>query len=156
MKWHYFFTGLAMVLVFILAYTTAAKLFNLSHYTRAMFAQPLPAWVTHMVVYLVPAAEICAISLIVAPYTRVKGLWFATGLFAVFALYTTWIFATGQNKTTCPCGGLFSFLNWRNHLLVNCTLTLMAAIAAIGHQYQPNIFHGHEKRGNADAPDQTK
>lgn len=142
-----------LILVFILAYTTASKLFNWPHYIRAMLAQPFAGWLNHLLVYAVPALETIAIMLLLIQSTRKTGLWLTTALLFLFTAYAAWILRTGQDKTTCACGGLFSQLSWKNHLLVNTVITLLALLTSIFYNKLFNIFHGHEKRRNADASD---
>lgn len=142
-----------LILVFILSYTTASKLLNWPHYTSAMLAQPFAGWFNHLLAYAIPALETIATILLLIQSTRRTGLWLTTALLFLFTAYTAWILGTGQDKTTCACGGLFSQLSWKNHLLVNTGITLLALLTTIFYNKSFNIFHGREKRGNADASD---
>ncbi|MES2005561.1 MAG: MauE/DoxX family redox-associated membrane protein [Bacteroidota bacterium] len=140
-----------LTLVFILAYTTASKLLNWQHYNRAMLAQPFEKWFNYTLIYCIPLFESAAIVLLLIHRTRRTGLWITTALLFLFTAYTTWILSSGRNRSTCPCGGLFSQLSWKNHLIVNTSLTVLALLTTIFYNRSFNIFHGHEKRRNADA-----
>lgn len=145
-----------LLLVFVLSYTTAAKLLNFSHYTRSMLSQPVAEWVIYGLIYLVPLVEGIAILLLLLPSTRKKGFWLSTALMCVFTFYVCYILLSGLAQHTCPCGGLFSQLNWSEHLLVNSSLLLISFLASLFDEPVSRIFHGREKRGNADASEQTK
>ncbi|WP_370869410.1 MauE/DoxX family redox-associated membrane protein [Sediminibacterium sp.] len=142
-----------LILVFILAYTTASKLLNWPHYTRAMLAQPFTDWFNQILIYAIPTLETSAILLLLINKTRKAGLRLTTVILFLFTAYTAWIFASGKDRSTCPCGGLFSQLSWTNHLIVNTSITLLALLTTIFYNSSLNIFHGHEKRRNADASD---
>jgi len=50
---------------------------------------------------------------------RRTGLLATSVLLLFFTVYVAYIKISGYEATTCPCGGLFSSLNWNQHFLVN-------------------------------------
>ncbi len=84
---------------------------------------------------------------------RKMGLWITTLLMFLFTAYVFMIRFTALENTTCPCGGLFSQLNWNQHTWINTTLTILASTTTILYSKR---FPGHGKRRNADASIQTK
>lgn len=142
-----------LVMVFVLVYTGLTKWINFSHFSRSMLSQPLPHALTNLLIYLIPTVEIAAALLLIPQETRQLGLWVTSILMMAFTGYVFYIRLSPLGNTTCPCGGLFSQLNWNQHTWVNSLLTMIAIAAAILNR---NIFPGHGKRRNADASIQTK
>lgn len=144
------------LLIFILSYTTASKLFNFSHYSRSMLSQPFAHWVSSILIFLVPLIEIFLIILLIRSDWRRKGFLYSFFLMSAFTLYVFYVYFSDLDKSICPCGGLFSQLNWLQHLFVNSLLTLFSLAAYLLYPDTDNLFHGREKRGNADASESNK
>jgi uncharacterized membrane protein YqaE (UPF0057 family) len=143
------------ILIFVLTYTAFSKLFNFTHYARAMYAQPLPRWNARLLIYLIPTFEVCLAIMLILSKTRKPAYWASAILMTSFTAYVLYIKAMGLEKKTCPCGGLFSDLNWNQHLWINIALTVLSWMAVILYT-KNNRIPGHGTRRNADASNQTK
>lgn len=114
------------VLIFVLIYTASAKLLNFPHYANSMRSQPLPTLLRLPLTYLIPVLEVLFAYLIMVKGLRRIGLLGTSVLLLLFTGYVGYIKLSGYEATTCPCGGLFSSLNWNQHLLVNSALTALS------------------------------
>ncbi len=142
-----------LLLLFVLLYTGLTKWINFSHYSRSMLSQPLPSGWLNILMYVIPIIEIIAAILLIPQQTRQLGLWITSIIMTAFTAYVVYIKLSALENTTCPCGGLFSKLNWNQHTWVNSLLTIIAMTATLLNR---NLFPGHGKRRNADASIQTK
>ncbi len=143
-----FITTSWLLLLFVLVYTAFAKLLNLNHYKRSMYSQPLPEWLVDWLVYLIPFTELLAATLLILSTLRLIGLILTSSLMLLFTGYVLFIRFTAWELTTCPCGGLFSQLNWVQHTWVNSALTILSITTTILYL---KSFPGHGKWRNADA-----
>jgi uncharacterized membrane protein YhaH (DUF805 family) len=123
-QWVLFF--LCSLFIFVLIYTASSKLFNFSHYVNSMQSQPISKWVSTTLTYLIPVAEVVLAYCIYNKDLRSIGLLGTTFLLFAFTGYVAYINISGLYSTTCPCGGLFSNLNWIQHLYVNSILTVLS------------------------------
>lgn len=114
------------VLIFVLIYTASAKLLNFPHYVNSMRSQPLPSVLSLILTYLIPVLEGLLVYFLMARELRMVGLLGTGILLLLFTFYVGYIKISGLESTTCPCGGLFSNLNWNQHLYVNSALTALA------------------------------
>lgn len=144
-----------LLLLFVLAYTTASKAFNFPHFSRAMLSQPIPKVWASVLTYAIPILELIAVIAILLPTWRKIGLGITAGIMTAFTFYVLYIKMTGLHNTTCPCGGLFASLTWNQHLIVNLLLTILSYWTLYINNIQKRI-PGQGKRGNADASKQTK
>lgn len=114
------------VLIFILIYTASAKLLNFPHYVNSMRSQPLPSVFSLILTYLIPVLEGLLVYFLMARELRMVGLLGTGILLLLFTFYVGYIKIVGLESTTCPCGGLFTSLDWNQHLYVNSALTVLA------------------------------
>lgn len=114
------------VLIFVLIYTASAKLLNFPHYVSSMRSQPLPTLLRLPLTYLIPVLEVLFALFIMVKGLRRTGLLTTSILLLLFTVYVGYIKISGYEATTCPCGGLFSSLNWNQHLYVNSALTALS------------------------------
>lgn len=137
--------GISLVcylLIFVLSYTTASKLINFSHYSRSMLSQPFAQWISYLLIYLLPIVEVWIIVLLLRQRWQKWGLLFSAILMSAFTFYVVYIYASGLDKSVCPCGGLFSRINWKQHLIVNSLLTAISFLAYFTYSGTDNLFHG--------------
>lgn len=143
-----FITTSWLLLLFVLVYTAFAKLLNFNHYKRSMYSQPLAEWLVDWLIFLIPFTELIAATLLILSVKRFLGLVLTSSLMLLFTGYVLFIRFTAWEDTTCPCGGLFSQLNWVQHTWVNSALTILAITTTI---LYTKTFPGHGKWRNADA-----
>lgn len=75
-----------------------------------------------------PLLEIAIGLLLILPWTRLKGLWAATGLMVLFTLYLAYMLLFSTERT-CHCGGFISQLSWTGHLFFNLAFVALGAFA---------------------------
>src|SRR5258708_16765297 len=83
--------------------------------------KPFARWL----VWLLPLSEFSAAILLFVPRWRLKGLYAAETLMALFTGYIIAIL-TFSEHLPCSCGGVLQSLSWKNHLVFNSVLIILA------------------------------
>ena len=117
---------LVFLLVFLFAYTTVAKLFDLRSYVSDLRSQPFPNWIRYMLIPAIPIAELSCVALLSFSHTRKKGLGLAFVLILGFTIYTVLVLSGVFARMPCPCGGIIKYLSWKGHLVFNGIFLLIA------------------------------
>lgn len=117
--------------VLLFMYTGFSKLSALRAFQQVMSEseqlQHHAAWLA----WVVPVCNLVAAALLVTLRTRSKGLWFALALLLLFTGYIVWMLFCSA-PLPCSCGGITSYLSWKQHFLLNIGLVglLLFAIHA--------------------------
>ena len=118
----------ALVLLFVLLYTAASKLYDWEG-TRLAFAnQVFPIWLSARLAWAVPAGELAIAALLLFPSTRFWGFKLASGIFLLFAGYVALVLTGIFGRIPCSCGGIVSTLGWWEHLVLNIVLLVTAIL----------------------------
>jgi hypothetical protein len=80
--------------------------------------------------WAIPMAELIAAFLIAWPKTRLKGMYAALGLLAIFTAYITGILFFSP-YIPCSCGGIIALLSWEQHLIFNIGCLIMSIIGIV-------------------------
>jgi hypothetical protein len=80
--------------------------------------------------WAIPMAELIVAFLIAWPKTRLKGMYAALGLIAIFTTYILGILFFSP-YIPCSCGGVIAILSWNQHLLFNIGCTLLAILGIV-------------------------
>ena len=125
------------VLILLFVYTGCSKLFDLNGFTRTLYNQPFPRPTVPLLILTLPALELATAACLLFDRTRLIGLYAALTLLVVFTLYIGAILLRLFHQVPCSCGGIFRQLTWRQHLLLNLVLLILAAIALRHHSTYP-------------------
>jgi putative oxidoreductase len=135
------FDVLVCLLILLFFYTGFSKYADLEFYVSSIHRQHFPPWLTQMVIWGLPPAEIITGSLLIADKTRKTGLWISVILLTVFTFYIIGILLHVFSRTPCPCGGIIRTFRWPQHLVFNIIYLAINlwAIAISGIKYRPAI-----------------
>ncbi|HEY1165774.1 MAG TPA: MauE/DoxX family redox-associated membrane protein [Chitinophaga sp.] len=125
--------GGLFILLFL--YTALSKLSEIALFRLVLRSSPLISDYANLVSILIPASEILVSLLLFIPGTRRRGLYAAFLLMLIFTLYLAYMLSFTR-QLPCSCGGVISRLTWKQHLVFNIALTLLA-IAGIRLSREP-------------------
>lgn len=118
---------LAWPILLLFLYTGLSKLGHIQDFSLQLRNSPwhLLSSLSITVAWLLPLAEILIAAMLIWLPTRKSGFIFSTVLFTLFILYIS-ILLGSDKKLPCSCGGIISYLNWKEHLLLNTVLSLLS------------------------------
>jgi len=119
---------IAALLVFLFIYTAVSKLTNFTEFQQQMKNQALPAWLSKLSIWSLPAMEILTALLLINQKTRHMGLWLCMILLMTFTAYIAYVLFGLAGRLPCSCGGVLKAMSWRTHLLFNIFFLLLSAI----------------------------
>lgn len=118
----------AFILLWV--YTAGSKLVNFATYKLEMEHQVFSLFFSHLLIILIPAAELFTALLLLFSKTNKLGLIFSLLLIFSFTVYIALILVNYFPKIPCSCGGVIGTLGWKAHLVLNL-IFLAAAILAL-------------------------
>lgn len=130
-------SSVAYMLIFLFAYTAYSKITDHATFAGALSRSVLLTQYAALLAWLVPAAEILAAALLIAPATRRAGLYASLILMTVFTAYLAYMLLSGS-RLPCECGGVISGMSWRQHLVLNVVFILAAAAGLLADPNHPN------------------
>lgn len=115
--------------VTLFLYTGVSKLTDYSTFKEQIALSPLLAPIAKPVAAWMPWLEFLAITLLIIPRWRLKGLYIC---FILMILYTGYFIAIRSINEflPCSCGGILSELSWAEHVLLN-SLFIALSVAGI-------------------------
>lgn len=117
------------LLVLLFTYTGVSKWLDLPTFASTLYNQPFPFWLAPILARVIPSIEILTALLLLFTHSQRIGLRIALILLVTFSLYTGAVLLHFFHKIPCTCGGIFRYLSWKQHLLVNIGLVLIAFFA---------------------------
>ena len=125
---------LIALFVLLFAYAATAKLIHFSETVKAMHRQPLATWLTDVLPYVLPIAEVIVVVLLIPERTKLAGLYLFTAMMIIFTGYIVLVLGNHFSIIPCSCGGLMKTLNWTTHLYFNiCFIGMGIAAIYLGH-----------------------
>ena len=113
-------------LVLLLFYTAAAKLLDLERFESELGNQVLPSWSLPVLLWLIPAAELAVVVLILTRRFRLAGLFGAAALMAVFTGYMGLVLLNVFDRVPCSCGGVLKSMDFEVHFVFNLFFLLLS------------------------------
>ena len=135
---------LSALLLFLFVYTATTKLADWQRFRAALLSSPLLTNYASLLAWLVPAAEIGVATLLLHSRLRLQGLIGALILLVLFTGYTGYMLLT-EAHLPCTCGGVFAFLSWPQHFILNCFLT-GATTTGVILEYRHQVFIAINRR----------
>ena len=121
-------TSALFILLFV--YTAINKILEFSSFQETLKESPLMSVMYIPVSWGVPIVELLITVLLFLPRFRKYGLYASFFLMALFTVYIGYMLIYTP-KLPCSCGGIISSLSWKQHLVLNSTLTLLALVAIV-------------------------
>lgn len=114
----------ALILLFF--YTATAKFSNPGRFESELSNQAVPPWSVPVFVWLIPAAELTMVFLLVTPRFRLHGLYGSTTLMLVFTMYMGLVLLNVFERVPCSCGGVLKNMGFKVHFVFNLFFLLLS------------------------------
>jgi hypothetical protein len=122
------------LLITLFVYTAVSKLSDMATFRGQMLNQPLPKSITAVLVWVVPASELLAATLLLIRPLRLFGLYLSLLLMTTFTAYVALVLANTFAYVPCSCGGILRSLSWQAHLALNIFFTLLSLTGIFLHK----------------------
>ena len=106
------------LLVLLFAYTAISKYMALPVFRHALRESPLIHNGAGIIAWLLPAAELLIVLLLIIPKYRMPGLKASLAALLLFTAYLFYMIVFASHLP-CNCGGVISTLTWKQHILFN-------------------------------------
>lgn len=116
------------IFIILFTYTAVNKLIDYSTFRIALVQSPILVNYADFMAWALPAAELLVVLLLVFSATRKLGLLLSLMLMIAFTLYVSYIMFFAS-ELPCNCGGIMKALSWKQHLVVNVILAVLATWA---------------------------
>ncbi|PVD52229.1 hypothetical protein DC498_10930 [Terrimonas sp.] len=127
------------VFIILYTYTAVNKIIDYRTFKLALVQSPVLVNHANFIAITIPIVELFVVGLLVFSNTRAMGLFFSLILITVFTLYISCLILFAR-ELPCNCGGIMKALSWKQHLLVNIILIVLAAWAWIIAKTNKNII----------------
>jgi putative oxidoreductase len=117
-------------LTLLWSYAAIVKLLDPALSLSQMRNQIFPNWLSDVLAFALPFAELLAVALLLVKCTYKIGLYLSTLLLTAFTLYIILVKLLVFDRIPCSCGGVISGMSWLQHLFFNLFF-LALSIAAI-------------------------
>jgi hypothetical protein len=130
MKRNLIIDTISFLFVLLFLYTGLDKLMELQKFRSTLHSSPLIGKLAPVIAIGLPVLEIAIGATLIGaflwirPRLRLKGLYAATILMAVFTLYIEYMLLFAPHLP-CSCGGIIQKMSWRQHLYFNIGFTLL-------------------------------
>lgn len=120
--------GLVIVLF---VYAAVSKLADFDLFRRQMLIQVFPLWLSSILVWAIPLAELIAAIMLLFSNTMLKGLYLSCLLMTAFTGYIALVLLHIFKKVPCSCGGILQNMGWETHLIFNAVFLILIIMAII-------------------------
>ena len=120
-----------LLLILLFSYTATSKWIDFQTFTVEMHNQPLPRWLSNLLIVLLPVLEIGIVVMILVERTRTIGLLSSLGLMFFFTGYTALVLLGVFHWVPCSCGGIIKQLSWKQQLVFNLFFDGLIILAII-------------------------
>jgi hypothetical protein len=125
-----FISTITFLLIVLFTYTAINKLMHFPNFILTISRSSIIGSKAGFIAPAVITVEWLIVILLFFPGLRKIGLLLSSLLLFAFTAYVAYILAT-EPKLPCSCGGIVQQLSWKNHLILNTVLTILAATAFI-------------------------
>lgn len=120
---------ISIVVLFLFMYTAINKLFDYQAFVRTLEAIPVVKHYSGVIAVSVIIAELISSFLLAIKKTRNIGLYLSACMFMGFNIYLLYMVNNHENLP-CSCGGIISYLNWNQHIILNFILMTGCIVGA--------------------------
>jgi hypothetical protein len=121
---------IAAIVIFLFVYTALVKFIDPASFQESLGKSPLLKSYAVFLSLAIPIAETGTALLLLFPATRLLGLYASLLLLIAFTVYVGYMIAFIPSLP-CSCGGIIEQLDWRQHLILNISITALTCIAII-------------------------
>lgn len=115
------------LLVLLFSYTAFSKLVDFNTFKTTLKMSPLIGDANTYIAWLLPTVECIIVGLLLIPKFQYVGLYCSLILLVILTIYLLIMIIFYSKELPCTCGGVISFMSWKQHLLFNLlviTLTI--------------------------------
>jgi hypothetical protein len=106
------------LLILLFAYTAFSKLLTYKKFRWVLNESPLIHNGAGVIVWLLPAAELLIVLLLIIPTYRSTGFKLSISLLILFTSYLIYMILFASHLP-CNCGGVISSMTWKQHIFFN-------------------------------------
>lgn len=128
--------SISLILVLLFTYTAVSKILEHDLFAIVLSEAPAIGKYATLISWLLPAAEILVVILLLVPSLRLTGLFASLFLLLVFTMYLLWMVVFRINLP-CNCGGVLKALSWKQHIFFNLFFIVLSACCII-------LYPGHK------------
>lgn len=119
------------LLLLLWSYAAASKLLAFEEFKRQLHNQPIAHSLADVLHYVIPAAELLTLVLLLRSKSWLTGMWCSAILLTVFTGYIGLVLAGAYDRIPCSCGGILSGMGWHIHLVFNLTFLILDLVTII-------------------------
>ncbi|WP_394371636.1 MauE/DoxX family redox-associated membrane protein [Pinibacter aurantiacus] len=116
---------ISSLLIFLFAYTAFQKFSHHATFLHTLERAGLSGFFAICLSWVVPIIELLVASLLLFPSLRRTGLLVSIILLSGFTIYILYMLLFIPNLP-CSCGGVISYLSWKQHLIFNISFLLLS------------------------------
>ncbi|OPC67336.1 hypothetical protein DSC47_01130 [Elizabethkingia miricola] len=117
--------AVSIFFVILFCYASISKILDFRNFQSQLGQSPGMAGYEIVVAYSIIFLQIITVILLCYQPFRILGLWFTFGILSVFAGYVAFILIYSENLP-CTCIGLFKKISWKENLILNIGLVIVA------------------------------
>ena len=106
------------LLILLFAYTSISKYLNIGSFRFVLHESPLIHKGAGVIAWLLPAAELLIVLLLIIPKFRITGLKISLVALVLFTSYLIYMVLFAEHLP-CSCGGVISKMSWGQHIIFN-------------------------------------
>jgi hypothetical protein len=133
MKSTFIVSIISNIFIILFLYTGICKLGEYGVFKEQIAMSPLLHSFAGTIAWILPLGEFAAAILLFVPFLRLAGLYVSLTLMSAFTFYIIAILLFDKDLP-CSCGGIINLLSWRQHLVLNSFLILLAFVGIYLHK----------------------
>jgi putative oxidoreductase len=119
------------LVILLFVYAAVSKLANFDLFRRQMVIQVFPIWLSAILVWAIPFAELISAIMLLFSKTMLRGLYLSCLLMAAFTGYIALVLLHVFKKVPCSCGGILQNMGWETHLVFNAVFFILIIVTII-------------------------
>ena len=121
---------IAAFFIVLFTYTASSKFMELQQFAAVLSASPLIKHFAPPLAYSLPLLELIIAGLLFFPKTKLRGLYSSLVLMIAFTVYLCYMILFTPHLP-CSCGAALKQLTWKQHIIFNLALIILAMYAII-------------------------
>ena len=121
---------ISALLILLFVYTALSKFYERSFFEAQLHFYPYINKASVLLSWLLPSVELLCALLLIAPFSRLAGLYIALTLLIIFTTYLA-VMSIVKNNLPCSCGGVVQQMTWQQHILFNVVFIILSIIGII-------------------------
>ncbi len=131
---------IAALLITLFVYAGLSKLLDHHTFSLQLAQSPLLGSWAFIIAWALPTGELLLAAVLVIPATRLLGLYTSLILLIVFTLYLVYML-NFSTHLPCTCGGLISYMGWKQHVGFNSVFIVLAAVGIWLERTRTSDYH---------------